>query len=486
MAHDGLSAMPRTRRTSTVAVVVLVAGGQLLAFADPGRPPDAWDPRVAPLVEWLEEARGLEFAHPVAVTWRDPAEVIERARSDRESLSAEDLETFQDALAELRALGLTNDDLDPSSDAADHMATRAFYISDPERVVVTATEMTPEVELALIHELTHALQRQHFQVPGAGSSNPAISNAADALVEGDAIRMEDQYALAQGWYDLMTPRVHVPAQAGTDIGTVADAVGLEFHTYELSRYTLGPPFVRLIEAVGGPDAVDDALDVRLTEEDILDPWPFATNGGQREPSAQVPQPTVDGVTDLARRPPLGPLTWYLLLAARVEPRVALEAVDGWGGDAAAVLERDENRCVAAVFVGDSPEETAEMRDALRRWAAGGTATVTPRGNGVQLLSCDGGSGSATPIVHPPEHTILLPALRVDLAAQLVSFEGVDAATARCAVDRHFERLTFDALLWIHLSIGTPPPVPDPMVGLDQLLRDADACSEVPNGARSIP
>jgi hypothetical protein len=63
---------------------------------------------------------------------------------------------------------------------------------------------------------------------------------------------------------------------------------------------------------------------------------------------------------------LGAITWYLLLAERLDPRTALRAVDGWGGDSYVIYRSQGRFCVRAAFQGDDLSETAEMERAQTR------------------------------------------------------------------------------------------------------------------------
>jgi uncharacterized protein YjaZ len=60
---------------------------------------------------------------------------------------------------------------------------------------VRGTELTPSVESTLVHELTHALQFQHFDLGKhheelEEADDSAASSAYTALVEGDARRIQ--------------------------------------------------------------------------------------------------------------------------------------------------------------------------------------------------------------------------------------------------------------------------------------------------------
>ena len=81
---------------------------------------------------------------------------------------------------------------------------------------------------------------------------------------------------------------------------------------------------------------------------------------------------------------LGVVTWYLLLASRIDPNQALEAADGWGGDAYAYFERDGAVCVEARFEGDTETDVDQMEQALEAWHATMPAGPTVERDGGEL------------------------------------------------------------------------------------------------------
>ena len=90
-------------------------------------------------------------------------------------------------------------------------------------------------------------------------------------------------------------------------------------------------------------------------------------------------PVPDGAT-VIEQGPFGSVQWFLMLAERIKPAVALRAVDGWGGDSHAVWVSGGKTCVAARFSGDTPEDDDEMYGALKRWTKAmpdGTAADRP-------------------------------------------------------------------------------------------------------------
>jgi hypothetical protein len=300
------------------------------------------------------------------------------------------------------------------------LGTTAFYDDETERVEVRGTEPTVDRRATLVHELTHALQDQHFDISRQGSYASGDRNSAfEAVVEGDAVRIEDAYveSLPQAEQDAY--------DKGQSAGSAAYEAGIAGVPDWLSAttdapYSVGGPFVEALDAAGGRRAVDRALrNPPGTQAEIMDAVRYRR--GDRPRTVAAPEaPPGDRVV---RRDALGALRWLLLLAERIPAADALRAVDGWGGDASVAYEHQGRVCVAAAFEGTRPAAEDEMAGALARWArampAGSAATVGRRGAMVELTSCDPGAAAL-----PPQ-----PGSSVTEAMTLLTDRAVASATA---------------------------------------------------------
>ena len=93
-------------------------------------------------------------------------------------------------------LGLLEGDVDlfAESNELNAKGIIGFYSYDDERLRVRGTELTPAVESVLVHELTHALQDQNFDLgdrleeldKADDTNSSATAEGFEALVEGDA------------------------------------------------------------------------------------------------------------------------------------------------------------------------------------------------------------------------------------------------------------------------------------------------------------
>ena len=158
-------------------------------------PPDAgdFDAVVAEIEAFVAAERGLPFEREVTVELADDTEFEQRLLEDFD----EDAADLAVAGRVLQAVGL----VEPGTDvvAAPYRLLGAgvvgFYDPATDELVVRGTSTSPYVRSVIAHELTHALDDQHFEL-----DRPAVDEAADesafgftGLVEGNAVRAEQAY-----------------------------------------------------------------------------------------------------------------------------------------------------------------------------------------------------------------------------------------------------------------------------------------------------
>src|SRR3546814_898086 len=201
---------PRPKRPRWVDAVVVMVGGTLLVGAlavvtgvtDSGPDhPDTWDPRVAQLVEFVEDERGLTFDHPVHVDFLTAEQYSAQTTSDPDGVADEEQAELDRYASELRAFGLATGEVDlfEAYNAVSDAGTLAFYDPSDERIQVRGTEVTVGLQVTLVHELTHALQDQHFDLERLydDENDNNASTAFLGLIEGDAMRIEDAYVSSE-------------------------------------------------------------------------------------------------------------------------------------------------------------------------------------------------------------------------------------------------------------------------------------------------
>jgi hypothetical protein len=378
----------RPPRIVPAALALLIAGllaAALVVVADRrGGAATGLDERaaavVAELQAFVESARGLRFKDPVDV------EVVDDAAFRRLLTGGEPAEE-PDAGATagvLRALGLLGggEDLGPSAEIdADLVA--GFYDTETRELVVRGTRLTPFVRQVLVHELTHALDDQHFGLDRDLPDGEAALAFA-ALAEGDAIVVEARYLASLPAAERQEAADEEQATFGVEgLGGDVPDVLVELADFP---YRDGPELVTALLGAGGRARLDAAFRAPpTTSAEVLHPERFLAGRGR----APVPTVAADGrVVDSG---PLGELVLQRVLAGSVPEDRAARAAAGWAGDRYVAWAVGRRTCVRAVVVLDSPAEAAELAAALRPWVADQAgAVVVPPASGaasVTLTRC---------------------------------------------------------------------------------------------------
>jgi hypothetical protein len=364
----------------------------------------------------VQRNRNLEFLHPVRVNFLSPAAYRQISTGGVSTPSAADQRKLEEAVAEMRALGLVSGkvDLGGATKELQDSGTLAYYSPESKQIYVRGTALTPGVRVTLAHELTHVLQDQHFDLGRMQKLSDEPAAAYRAVVEGDAVRIEDKYVAQltkaeKAAYDKEQAAVQKSSSARLDA-----KVPKILTTLFGAPYAFGGRLVTLLDAVGQQPAIDGAIaDPPSTGEQVFDAQAYLARAQDHAKTVTVQVPSgAQRITDGE----LGSITWFLVLSRQLDPHVALRAVDGWGGDHYVVYRTKARVCLDLAFEGDTPNDTTEMQSALQAWAAkvpGNTPTVQRRGAAVVLTSCDPGSAAITQATGD-ETALALPLLRTDI------------------------------------------------------------------------
>lgn len=304
--------------------------------------------------------------------------------------------------------------------------------------------MTPYLRATLVHELTHALQDQHFDINRfANESGSDESSAFRTLVEGDAQRIEQEYVRSLSPDDAAEYQKEQKAAQSGAKDAIKDVPKVMVSLFE-APYVLGEGLMETLLADGGSGRIDEAFgDPPTNEEHLLDPLTFLDD----EPAADVPTPVLEaGDTELDSGD-FGAISWYLMLAERLDPRQALAAVDGWGGDSYVVYDSGSRTCVRSAFRGDDETQAVEMEAALYAWMAKAPKdpnTVSRDVDTVTLDSCDRGSAASSGVNNLPDQALLLPFVRASIAAQVLTGGGT-SEVARCVSQTVIDNLSDEAI-----------------------------------------
>ena len=252
-----------------------------------------------------------------------------------------------DLSATLYALGLLDPDDDLEAQSVDSVSDIVgFYDSAADRLAVRGSETGAYVDLVVVHELTHALQDQAFDLdrPELGSYGGEEGVAFTALVEGDATRVENAWRAAQSAEVRRELDEAEAAFPETDISLLDLLLAFP--------YFAGEPYVERVLAQGGQPALDAAFRTPpVSTEQVLHPGA----------GAPVVTPAPEATGTRVDQGVLGEQGLALLLGVdptRDGPQV------GWGGDRYVTVEDGDRSCTSATIVMDTPRDRDELLAAL--------------------------------------------------------------------------------------------------------------------------
>ncbi|MFM8304449.1 MAG: hypothetical protein ACKOA9_09160 [Actinomycetota bacterium] len=425
------------RRRALLVAVALVAAVPAVAGPVPhagatGAPASSWDPRIADVVTEVERLRGLEFRHPVPVAVLGDAAFEKRFLGD-DRPTRRDRKEWAQIQAAFIAMGLQEEPVGLGSVArASSSNVVGFY--DPRRktIVVRGSQFgDPGTRVTLAHELTHALQDQHFDLVALQKRGAkADSLFPKALVEGDATDVGQRY------YAALRAEERAAADASDDaVQAEASALPPFLETVFYAPYALGIGSVGVLRALQGRAGLDAVMrnpptrDLGLVDPTaLLDPPAWV--------SVRAPR-LRDG--DIAQGDPfpLDAVGLYLVLAEHLDWTDALDVAERWGGDQTVAFTRAGRPCVTTRIAGRrGADDAGVIGDAFGRWAAaGGTETVVTRdADTVRITLCDPPDRRSAPAPAPPAQALVGLSIRNGLVEQaLEAGKGLDAA--KCTADR---------------------------------------------------
>lgn len=383
--------------------LVLVAAGAMayLALRPESSPyPKKWDTRVEPYAQKTAKLRGLPFLHPVKVKFYTEAEFVKLVDgSDRKERSNDDKKKAEFFEGAMRAIGVAEGDVDLEQSTNDLNAAGilAFYDPDTKSMSIRGTELTVATSVTLVHELTHALQDQHFDLNRIQKqSEAAKSSASRGLIEGDASWVENAYI--ETLEDFERKEYDKELDDDRDTYTKGSKDVPDFLKLSKSApYAFGESFVGILRSTGGQSEVDRAFrNPPMSEHLIADAVRFIDDATAKK-LADASLPT--GATDIERNGEFGTVSLLLMLSERIDPHLALTAINGWAADANTLFrDASGSPCVALQYTAVNAAGTTTMRSALQEWKAKmpATARVTltdddKNAGSLKLVTCDPGT-----------------------------------------------------------------------------------------------
>ncbi|MFL6231519.1 MAG: hypothetical protein ACJ76N_00125 [Thermoanaerobaculia bacterium] len=365
---------------------------------------------VAEVLETAEKYRGLKAVRPVPAGSMSPRQLKAQLREALpKDLPPAELKALE---VSLKAFGLIPERMDLgrylpellSSQVAGFYDTDRKFLAlvDPTRGTSRRGERQADEDMVLVHELTHALQDQHFDLHRFEERDPLSDGGAakKALVEGDAtLAMIDaglrgSFESMPGMDTAMGTMMQDPDRmlaASPDFPGAREmrAAPAWIRDNLTFSYFQGLSFCVSVRRRGGQPLLDYAFstDPPRSTEQILHPEKWHTRRDD---------PVVLRFPDLAVELPgyhkaaegeMGELGLRILFHQNLKSREqATAAAAGWGGDRFAVYEKDGRRLIVWITEWDAEADAMELRTALssllgwRAEPAGPTRVLAVRGS----------------------------------------------------------------------------------------------------------
>lgn len=339
------------------------------------------------LARFVEATRGHSFLRPVTV------ELVPDERFEDlivESFRGATLDALDTQYELLVLIGLLPDGIDYIDliRLSDRESVIGFYLPGHDELYLRGAELTPFVSMVAVHELTHALDDQQFNLAGDddgddagdGAANGDVAFARAALAEGSATWVEERWIESRPVDD----RVAIRA-AGEAMWMTAEHADWPISATEIGEdvYSLGGSFVADLLADGGLAALDAAfIAPPSSTEQLLHVDRFRSG----DDPIDVPTPDAEG--RIVSEGSIGELLLVVLMSASISPSAARAAAEGWGGDRYVVAEDGGRRCLVLEVRMDTAADEVELTAAAGRWAARQPdADVSREAGVVRITSC---------------------------------------------------------------------------------------------------
>ncbi len=320
--------------------------------------------RMVKYEHFAQELRELSFKKPVQYRHLRKKEVKEIL--DKKLAEEYPEKVFDDKIEAYVKMGLLESSEGVRNMILEVMSEQVAGFYDPrEHVLYTIGDLGLSEELdamIYVHELTHALQDQHFSLEDLGiydKQNDDKAIAALALVEGDATLIIGYYFATYGKLSFK-----MLAQA-----MMLDSSKLNAAPYALRRslmfpYMDGMSFVTKLFAAKGWEGLNDAFEAPpQSSEQILHPEKYL---GEIDEPTEVELPDVEEVLGskwrLIDENVMGELNTQILLQRFLGKWRSQRPSRGWDGDRYEVFKNSEDGSILLVWssVWDSEKDADEF------------------------------------------------------------------------------------------------------------------------------
>jgi hypothetical protein len=327
------------------------------------------------------QLRGLEPKAPIQKGVKSREEIFKYIN---ERVSAEyDENELRSEGKLLQKLGLIPASLDYMAFTRKLLSEQVGGYYDPDQKTFFIAGWLPVAEQkpVMVHELTHALQDQYFDLNKIMNEDRAHNNddmalAHQALMEGDAMATMINYLLEPAGRNFaqLPDLVFVMRSQFSSMNSqyaVFSSAPLFMKESLLFPYGYGAAFLQKAWAkTPSWEAINKIYsDLPASTEQVMHPEKYLTDrDAPKAVKIENPAALLGDGWKVRYRNVLGEFSLGLLLRLHLDEEPGRKAATGWGGDEAMLLENGsggEGACVATVW--DSPDDADRFFSAMGQW-----------------------------------------------------------------------------------------------------------------------
>lgn len=344
-------------------------------------------PAIAQVERQVQEIRGLRFTEPVSVDAVSHAELVNGL--ERSFDSSYPAELYDRRTAAWQAIGVIPASTGVREALEEFASSQVIGYYDTisgELVFMGAEDPTALERVTLAHELTHAIEDQHFGLERidrlANTCRDEAFQAAVGMVEGSAT-----------YFMLVFAQRYLTFEEQLEIGlqTPPSTEGIPEFILEMQSwpYTAGLSFVQALQARGGIPAVNRALTrFPVSTEQIIHPERYPNDVPRPVDVPDLAPELGRGWTDLDVMG-LGEAFLSVMLGLQLDRTAADAAAAGWDGGIYRAWANGDRVALVLSTVWDRPEDATEFAAAMSEYIEdreGRSAVVLPmEGEHVRVL-----------------------------------------------------------------------------------------------------
>ncbi len=326
------------------------------------------NPQINKIIRSVSEIRGLKPLAPISLDYMTREQLRAKLEKDiNKDYPPSEAEADERVL---REFGLISGDLDLHKLYLDLYTEQIGGFYDPETkelyVVSEGNKLNALEELIYAHEVTHALQDQHFHL------NPLLKKYEDkdddaylavtSLVEGDARTVEREYLTR---YPALIGRIQDEiTQSDISSEKLSSAPPIISETL-LFPYEAGATFVAVLMREGGLAAVNKAFrDPPTSTEQIIHPERYINRDNPTLVDLPDLSPTLGKGWKKLEENLFGEFQTRVLLDGQIDDLTARKAAAGWDGDEFALWTNGDQEVLVWKSVWDSESDANEFVSAM--------------------------------------------------------------------------------------------------------------------------